>query len=69
MKLLMNTTSPYARIARVALWEMGFPDIEARDYVRFRFPAALWMPKLERLEHLREQVGARASIEQTMPHD
>ena len=30
MKLLMNTTSPYARIARVALWEKGFSDIETR---------------------------------------
>jgi glutathione S-transferase len=30
MKLLMNTTSPYARIARIALWEKGLSDIETR---------------------------------------
>jgi glutathione S-transferase len=28
MKLLMNTTSPYARVARIALWEKGYSDIE-----------------------------------------
>jgi glutathione S-transferase len=28
MKLLMNTTSPYARIARIALWEKGLSDAE-----------------------------------------
>jgi glutathione S-transferase len=30
MKLLMNTTSPYARIARIALWEKGLREIETR---------------------------------------
>ena len=30
MKLFMNTTSPYARIARIALWEKGFHGIETR---------------------------------------
>jgi glutathione S-transferase len=30
MKLLMNTTSPYARIARIALWEKGLSEIETR---------------------------------------
>ena len=30
MKLLMNTTSPYARVARIALWEKGFSEIETR---------------------------------------
>src|SRR5690348_6617261 len=30
MKLLMNTTSPYTRVARIALWEKGFTDIETR---------------------------------------
>ena len=30
MKLLMNTTSPYARLARIALREQGFGDIETR---------------------------------------
>lgn len=30
MKLLMNTTSPYTRIARIALWEKGFHDIETQ---------------------------------------
>lgn len=30
MKLLLNTTSPYARIARVALWEKGFRDIQTQ---------------------------------------
>ena len=30
MKLLINTTSPYARLARIALWEKGFHDIETQ---------------------------------------
>lgn len=30
MKLFMNTTSPYARIARVALWEKGLREVETR---------------------------------------
>ena len=30
MRLFINTTSPYARIARIALWEKGFHDIETR---------------------------------------
>ena len=30
MKLLMSTTSPYTRVARIALWEKGFGDIETR---------------------------------------
>jgi glutathione S-transferase len=28
MRLLVNTTSPYARVARIALWEKGYSDIE-----------------------------------------
>ena len=43
--------------------------VVALDYVRFRFPGAGWMPKLQSLDHLRDQVRARASIEQTVPHD
>lgn len=30
MKLFLNTTSPYARIARVALWEKGFDDVQTQ---------------------------------------
>lgn len=30
MKLLMNNTSPYTRVARIALWEKGLGDIETR---------------------------------------
>jgi glutathione S-transferase len=30
MKLLINTTSPYTRIASIALWEKGFRDVEAQ---------------------------------------
>ena len=30
MRLFINTTSPYARIARIALWEKGFRDVEMR---------------------------------------
>ena len=30
VKLFINTTSPYARIARIALWEKGVRDIETR---------------------------------------
>ena len=43
--------------------------IVALDYVRFRFPGAGWMPRLERLDHLRERMRGRPSIERTMPHD
>jgi glutathione S-transferase len=43
--------------------------IVALDYVRFRFPGAGWMPNLERLDHLRERMCGRPSIERTMPHD
>ena len=30
MKLLINTTSPYARIARIALWEKGLGEVPTR---------------------------------------
>ena len=30
VRLFINTTSPYARIARIALWEKGFRDVETR---------------------------------------
>lgn len=30
VKLFINTTSPYARIARIALWEKGFRDVETQ---------------------------------------
>jgi glutathione S-transferase len=30
MKLLINTTSPYTRIARIALWEKGFREVETQ---------------------------------------
>jgi glutathione S-transferase len=43
--------------------------IVALDYVRFRFPGAGWMPRLDRLDHLRERMHGRPSIEGTMPHD
>jgi len=43
--------------------------VVALDYVRFRFPAAGWMPRLERLDHLRERMRARPAIERTVPHD
>lgn len=30
MQFFMNTTSPYARIARIALWEKGLREVETR---------------------------------------
>ena len=30
MLLLINTTSPYTRVARIALWEKGFADVATR---------------------------------------
>ena len=43
--------------------------VVALDYVRFRFPGAFWMPQLPKVERLREQMRARPSIEETVPHD
>lgn len=46
-----------------------FTGVVALDYVRFRFPSAEWMPRLERMESVRERIGTRPSIEETVPHD
>ncbi|MBV8525468.1 MAG: glutathione S-transferase family protein [Acetobacteraceae bacterium] len=43
-------------------------SVVALDYVRFRFPNAAWMPRLERLGGLRREMQNLASIEQTIPY-
>lgn len=42
--------------------------IVALDYIHFRFPGAQWIPPLEKLDRLRDQMRTRPSIEQTVPH-
>lgn len=42
--------------------------VVARDYVRFRFPAAPWMPRLPALDRLAKLLRARDSFERTAPH-
>ena len=42
--------------------------IVALDYVHFRFPRAEWIPRLEKLDRLRDQMRSRRSIEQTVPY-
>lgn len=41
--------------------------IDLLDYVRFRFPDAAWMPKLEALDQLIAATAGRASIVETRP--
>jgi glutathione S-transferase len=38
MKLFMNSTSPYTRVALIALWEKGWHDIETRIVDPWRDP-------------------------------
>ena len=41
MKILLNTTSPYARIAKIALLEKGVTDLEEEIVVPWKDPPAL----------------------------
>ena len=41
--------------------------VVALDYVRFRFPDAFWMPRLERLDGMRRELRDRPSIKETIP--
>lgn len=43
--------------------------VVALDYLRFRFPAAPWLPPLPRLDALAERARARPSFAETMPRD
>jgi glutathione S-transferase len=55
--------------------EGGVPDLAViatvvlLDYLRFRFPAAAWMPALPALDALAERARTRASFAATMPRD
>lgn len=49
MQLLANTTSPYTRIARIALWEKGFGEV----------PTRLVDPWADEPEHLAANPAAR----------
>lgn len=56
-------------------YDGGVPDLSliatvvALDYLRFRFPAAPWLPPLPRLDALAAQAHQRPSFADTMPRD
>ena len=41
--------------------------VDALDYIRFRFPAAAWLPKVDALDRLVQATSDRASIVETRP--
>ena len=56
-------------------WHGATPDLAvitsviARDYLRFRFPTAAWLPALPRLDGLSARLCLRPSFAETAPRD